>query len=85
MVVEPDTLEVDEAGTRELRAERRKQRLERGVPAPEYKRRTRERVLEKDFPLPVRRLYADVLARSEKFATEFRTFWDLPDDYEVQA
>ncbi len=85
VVLDPETLAVDQVGTDQLRAERKKQRLERAIPAAEYKRRARERVLEKDFPLPVRRLYADVLAKSEKFATEFRTFWDLPDDYGVQV
>lgn len=85
VVLDERTLEVDERATAELRAEKRRQRLARGVPAQEYKRRARERVLAKDFPLPVRRLYADVLARSAKFAAEFKRFWELPEDYEVTA
>lgn len=85
VVVDERTLEIDERATAELRAEKRRERLARGVPAQEYKRRARERVLAKDFPFPVRRLYADVLARSAKFAAEFKRFWELPEDYEVTA
>jgi N-methylhydantoinase B/oxoprolinase/acetone carboxylase alpha subunit len=85
VVVDERTFEVDSRATEEVRAQKRRERLARGIPAQEYKRRARERVLSKDFPLPVRRLYADVLARSEKFASEFKRFWDLPDDYEVTA
>jgi len=85
VVVDGRTFEVDERATAELRSQKRRERLARGIPAQEYKRRARERVLAKDFPLPVRRLYADVLARSERFASEFKRFWDLPDDYEVTA
>lgn len=82
---EGGAFEVDEERTRERRADIRRERLERSVPAAEYKRAARERVLAKDFPVPVRRLYADVLAKSAKFASEFRSFWDLPEDYEVEA
>lgn len=83
VVVDPNTLEVDVIATDAFRAGKRRQRLERGVPAKEFKRSTRERVLAKDFPEPVAALYRDVIAHSAKFAREFRSFWDLPDDYEV--
>jgi acetone carboxylase alpha subunit len=74
---------VDEAATAERRAGIRRQRLERGIPAAEYRAAARERVLAKDFPQPVRAMYADVIRISRKFANEFRAFWALPDDYEV--
>ena len=79
----PEGHTFDEASTAELRAEKRRQRLERGVPAAEYKHRMKERLLAGDIPEPARALYADVLGVSAKFAAEFRTFWGLPDDYEV--
>jgi acetone carboxylase alpha subunit len=77
--------EVDAEATRELRAAKRRERLERGIPAAEYKRQVRERLIGGDIPNPAKALYRDVLKISEKFATEFRTFWELPDDYEVPA
>lgn len=82
-VVVGDDGEVDEAGTVARRGEIRCLRLERGRPAAEYKVRARKRVAAKDFPKPVRAMYSDVIRISRKFATEFRTFWDLPGDYEV--
>ncbi len=74
---------VDAAATKELRSAMRRRRLERGVPAREYKATARERVLAKDFPKPVQAMYRDVIRISRKFATEFRSFWNLPADYEV--
>ena len=74
---------IDDAATADRRAEIRALRRSRGLPAVEYKARARERVLARTFPEPVRAMYSDVLRISAKFATEFRTFWDLPDDYEV--
>jgi len=83
VVLDDASLDVNLPATEELRREKRRQRLARGIPATEYKLRARERVLARDFPAPVMALYQDVLARSEKFAAEFKAFWNLPDDYEV--
>jgi len=83
VVFDPQTLEVDAEATRLLRDQERKDRLARGLPAAEYKRRTRELVTAGGFPPPVAALYRDVLRKSAKFGAEFRAFWDLPDDYEV--
>lgn len=83
VVVDPTTLEVDLEATDKQRLAIRQERLSRGKPSAEYRRQTRERVVAKDFPEPVAALYRDVLTNSAKFATEFKTFWDLPDDYEV--
>ncbi|MEI7742612.1 MAG: 5-oxoprolinase, partial [Chloroflexota bacterium] len=73
----------DGAATAARRVEMRRERLARAIPAAEYKAKARERVVAKDFPKPVRAMYSDVIRISRKFATEFRSFWDLPDDYEV--
>ena len=59
-----DGLTVDESKTAELRTEKRRQRLERGIPAAEYKRRMKERLIAGDILEPARALYADVLAVS---------------------
>jgi N-methylhydantoinase B/oxoprolinase/acetone carboxylase alpha subunit len=77
--------EVDAKATEEIRDAKRRERLERGVPASQYKKQVRERLLSGDIPGPAKALYRDVLKISAKFANEFKTFWDLPDDYEVPA
>lgn len=76
---------VDEEATLELRSNKRKQRLARGIPAKLYKEQMRRRVVEGDIPTPAKALYIDVLHISKKWAEEFRTFWSLPDDFEVSA
>jgi len=81
VVVDETTVAADAAATTALRALKRRERLARGVPASAYKRQMRERVVAHDFPRPAAALYRDVLRISPKFAREFRTFWDLPDDY----
>ena len=42
----------------------------------------RERVLAGDFIEPVRRMYAESIRLSDRWAREFRDFWDLPDDFD---
>jgi acetone carboxylase alpha subunit len=76
---------VDTEATKALRARHRADRLARAVPASQYKATVRERLLAGDIPAPAAALYRDVLRFSAKWAAEFRTFWDLPDDYEVPA
>jgi acetone carboxylase alpha subunit len=73
----------DDEATASLRAEHRRQRLERAVPASEYKRHQRERLLSGDIPSPARAMYRDVMQVSPSWAAEFRTFWDLPEDFQV--
>jgi N-methylhydantoinase B/oxoprolinase/acetone carboxylase alpha subunit len=83
VVLDGTTSAVDGPATVELRAAKRRERLSRAVPASEYKRQMRERVLAREFPKPAAALYRDVLSISKKFADEFRAFWELPEDYAV--
>lgn len=76
---------IDNEGTLALRATKREQRLARGIPAKEYKKQMRQRVIASDIPKPAKAMYIDVLKISAKWAEEFRRFWDLPDDFEVSA
>lgn len=75
----------DIAATEQLREQRRRERLARAVPAREYKRQARERLLRGDLPAPARALYADVMRISARWAAEFCRFWDLPDDFELSV
>ena len=72
-------------GDEALRAKHRRERLERAIPAAEYKRRQRENAAGGRHPVPARAMYRDVMEVSPTWATEFRTFWDLPDDFEVPS
>jgi N-methylhydantoinase B/oxoprolinase/acetone carboxylase alpha subunit len=83
VVMDEVSFAVDQSATRDLRSGKRRDRLARGIPASAYKQQMRERVLAHDFPQPAAALYQDVLKISKKFAAEFRTFWDLPEDYAV--
>jgi N-methylhydantoinase B/oxoprolinase/acetone carboxylase alpha subunit len=73
----------DKEATEALRQKHRKERLERAIPAAEYKRRERERLVSGDIPVPAKAMYRDVMEVSPAWAKEFRTFWDLPDDFVV--
>lgn len=83
VVLDEANFVVDAPATVELRIAKRRERLSRAIPAGEYKRRMRERVLAGDFPKPAAALYKDVLKISKKFANEFRSFWNLPEDYAI--
>jgi N-methylhydantoinase B/oxoprolinase/acetone carboxylase alpha subunit len=71
----------DPAGTGQQRAEIRHQRAERAVPVSQWRAQTRERVLAKDFIYPVKDMYGESMSLMQRWADEFRAFWDLPDDF----
>ena len=73
----------DKDATESLRAQHRRERLQRAVPAAEYKSRERERLISGDIPEPARAMYRDVMQISSIWAAEFRSFWDLPEGFEV--
>jgi N-methylhydantoinase B/oxoprolinase/acetone carboxylase alpha subunit len=73
----------DKDATETLHAEHRRQRLARGVPAAEYKQHERERLISGDVPETARAMYRDVMQVSPTWAAEFRSFWDLPEGFEV--
>jgi N-methylhydantoinase B len=68
----------DATATEARRAERREERVAKAVPAREWMASERERVLAGDFIEPVKRMYAESMRLSERWADEFRAFWDLP-------
>jgi len=84
VALDPETLEVDLEETARLREARREERRRRALPAREYKRRERERILRSDFSVPTARMYRDVLRYSEGFRRVFLEFWDLPADWNVR-
>jgi N-methylhydantoinase B len=77
--------EAETAACEARRVEMRRERLERAVPVREWWRRERERVAAQDLIEPVKVCYAESMRLSARFAAEFRGFWDLPEDFQVEA
>lgn len=74
---------VDAEKTAERRAEIRKERLARAVPTRDWMKEERERILNKHAIPAVKHMYATSFGLSEKFLNEFKTFWDLPEDWQL--
>ncbi|MEA2388712.1 MAG: acetone carboxylase, alpha subunit [Thermoleophilaceae bacterium] len=72
----------DPDATARRRDAMREERGARAVPVREWMKGERERVLNGDFIEPVKRMYAESIRLSERWAGEFREFWDLPDDFD---
>jgi acetone carboxylase alpha subunit len=75
---------VDAKLTAIRRVEIRKERLERAVPTRDWMKEERERILTKHASQAVQHMFATSFDLSEKFLNEFRTFWNLPDDWIVR-
>jgi hypothetical protein len=71
--------------TEALRARRREERGREAVPVREWMEGERRRLLEGDLIEPIKRMYAESLRLSERWAAEFRGFWDLPDDFDFDV
>jgi N-methylhydantoinase B/oxoprolinase/acetone carboxylase alpha subunit/acetone carboxylase gamma subunit len=77
--------EADVAASEARREQMRRERLERAAPVRDWWRRERERVEAQDFIEAVKVCYAESMRLSARFAAEFRGFWDLPEDFQVEA
>jgi N-methylhydantoinase B/acetone carboxylase alpha subunit len=78
---------VDGEETARRRDAFREERRARAVPVREWMKGQRERILAHaggggDFIAPVQVMYAQSMRLSERWANEFREFWDLPDDFD---
>lgn len=74
---------VDPALTQARRAEIRKERLARALPTREWMKEERERILNKHAAVQVQHMFATSFALSEKFTQQFKTFWNLPADWQL--
>ncbi len=71
----------DEEKSAVRRSQLREERGEKAVPVREWMTGERQRILDGDMIEPAQRMYAESMRLSEKWAREFREFWDLPDDF----
>jgi hypothetical protein len=72
----------DPQATEARRAAKRDERGRTAVPVREWMKQERQRLLDHDLIEPVQRMYAESLRLSERWASEFREFWDLPDGFD---
>jgi acetone carboxylase alpha subunit len=80
--IDPVTMEVDAEATNQLRNQRKAERLARGIPARDYIRINREKILKGDIPPVPKSCLRNCIKASGKFLTEFKEFWDLSENFE---
>lgn len=80
-----NSCEVDGDGTRAKRQQLRDERLANAVPVGTWVEQERDRVADGRFAPEVREMYRDSMALSERFAEEFREFWNLRADFAFES
>jgi acetone carboxylase alpha subunit len=72
---------IDAQQTEQRRAEIREERIARSVPTREWMKEERDRILTKHASRPVLHMFATSFGLSQKFEKQFKSFWNLPDDW----
>jgi acetone carboxylase, alpha subunit len=78
-------VEGEAEATEARRAEMREERGRRAVPVRDWMQGERQRILDGDVIEPVKRMYAESIRLSERWAREFRAFWDLPEEFDFDV
>lgn len=76
---------IDEDATDARREEIKDQRREESQSVESFIEEERDRLLEGDLSGPVRWMYSGVFDRDDSWADEFRSFWDLSEDFEINV
>ena len=74
---------VDVAKTATRRKVIRRERIARAIPTRDWMKEERARILTKHASVQVRHMFATSFGLSAKFKDEFKSFWDLPPDWEL--
>jgi acetone carboxylase, alpha subunit len=69
--------------TAQRRANIKQDRLARGEPTRTWMERERKQILRKDAPFQVKQMFASSFGLSARFLAEFKTFWTLPEDWNL--
>lgn len=72
---------IDEQKTIELREQKRKVRLNRGIPVNDWWRIRRQDIIDGKMPPLLKKAYNGSLENGQAWANEFRDFWDIPSDF----
>jgi acetone carboxylase alpha subunit len=74
---------VDVAKTATRRKVIRRERIARAIPTRDWMKEERARIMTKHASIQVRHMFATSFGLSVKFKDEFKSFWDLPADWEL--
>jgi N-methylhydantoinase B/oxoprolinase/acetone carboxylase alpha subunit len=77
----PGTLQINEDETCRLREEERKARIAKATPVSKYVVAQREKILSGNVPQICRKSFNDIFRSSDKFLSEFRECWGLPEGF----
>jgi N-methylhydantoinase B/acetone carboxylase alpha subunit len=75
----------DPAASEKRREELREERGRKAVPVREWMQGERQRILDGEMVGPVQVMYAESIRLSERWAREFREFWELPEDFDFEV
>lgn len=76
---------VDESATKIRREDLLNERRDKSVSFEEFWKTEREKIMENKLIEPVKRMYKESLDLSNKWAEEFRKFWDLPEKFNMEV
>ena len=74
---------VDSAKTTAAQAKIKQDRIKRSAPVREWMKGERKNIIDNIASPQVKQMFASSFALSEPFLDEFKTFWDLPADYNL--
>ncbi len=72
---------INEVKTAELREEKRKERMTKGITAKEWWSKRRQDLINRNLPPLLKDMYNDSLAKGQRWPGEFRAFWHLSEDF----
>src|SRR5690606_33934556 len=76
---------VDREASERRREELRQQRRARGVDFAEFYHRERQRLLNRDLPEVVQRMYAELAEVGPRWWQEFKAIWQLPEEFALSG
>jgi N-methylhydantoinase B/oxoprolinase/acetone carboxylase alpha subunit len=76
---------IDENATKTRQEELKNERREKSLPFEEYWEQERKKITEEKLCEAATRMYSESLSLSDKWAREFRAFWKLPDDFQMEV
>jgi acetone carboxylase alpha subunit len=72
---------IDRQKTAELRKQRRKERLAKGIPAKQWWQGRRQDIIDGKMPPLLKKAYNGSLDKGQVWPDEFRKFWGIPSDF----
>ncbi|MEW6614318.1 MAG: hydantoinase B/oxoprolinase family protein [Thermodesulfobacteriota bacterium] len=72
---------IDDKKTEQLRKEKIRARLKKGIPVKEWYKNRRKDILQKNMPDLIKTMYNGSLEKGKRWPGEFRAFWGLPENF----